>query len=626
MTPHKYGKKRILTDPSTKSGTKAGPKGSTVAGPEASTLALAGRLWRDYLRRYWPQLALALAAMAVYAASASAIPAGVEWINSGFAAPMEGVEGAAGAGEAAGGPSLRQVMIFGPLLVIVLGALNAAAQYFQTRLSAHAALATLRDLQNDMFAKMTMLDFAQIRAESSGQLISRFTNDTLVLRDTLRRVSNALRDLLTLVGLCAMMIYYDWLLFIVVLLIYPLIGLPVARIGKILRRTSRGAQAHAGELTALIGESVGGARMVKSYQVEPLERARAADAFETRYQLLKKMAYTRAANEPFIFFAGSVALAIVIFIVALRINAGALSVSEFVGFIIALLLLSQPARGLGTLNAVAQEGFAAFERMLAIIDRTPLIRSAPDARALPDGPGEIVFDHVSFSYSDEAEALNDISFTAPGGATVAIVGESGAGKSTLINLLPRFYDPSEGAILIDGADIAKASLHSVRARMALVSQEAMVFNMSALENIALGRPGASRSEIIQAAEAAAANDFIAALPSGYDTVLGEAGSTLSGGQRQRIALARAFLKDAPILLLDEATSALDAESEAKIQSALARLTEGRTVMVIAHRLSTVKDADLIIVLEGGVVVETGTHDGLIEKGGVYARQAALQFQ
>ncbi len=581
--------------------------------PAGGTRALAVRLWRDYLSRYWAKLVLALLAMAVYAASASAIPAGVEWINAGFSGDSDRYA-----------PSLNQVLLFGPLLVIGLGAANALAQYAQTRLSATAALSTLRDLQNDMFERMTALDFGQLRRRDSGQLISRFTNDASVLRETLQRVSNAVRDLLTFAGLCAMMIYYDWVLFLVVLCVYPLIGLPVARIGKFLRRTSAGAQEQAGAITGLVGESVAGARMVKAYQIEPLERARAADAFETRFQLLKKMAFARGANEPFIFFAGSVALAIVVAIVALRIGAGALSTSEFVGFIIALLLLSQPARGLGTLNAVMQEGFAAFERMLALIDTRPAIVSRKDAMDLPAGAGAITFEGVSFSYPNGA-AVSDIDIDIPAGATAALVGESGAGKTTLMNLLPRLYDAQKGRILIDGHDIAAATLRSLRAQIALVSQEPVIFNMSALENIAFGRPGASRKEIVTAAEAAAASDFIATLPGGFDAPLGEGGAILSGGQRQRIALARAFLKDAPILLLDEATSALDAENEARVQETISTLMKDRTSLVIAHRLSTVKEADVIFVMEKGRIVERGAHKDLLARGGVYAHHAGLQF-
>ena len=575
---------------------------------------LAWRLWRDYLSRYWPRLFLSLIAMGAYAASASAIPIGVEWINAGF-----------GAGEGRFSPSLDQVLMIGPALIIGLGLINAGAMYAQSRLNAGAALSALRDLQNDMFAQLMALDFAQAREEASGQMISRFTNDAIVLRETLTRASNAVRDALTLVSLCAVMIWYDWIMFLVVLAIYPLIGLPVARIGKLLRKTSANAQQQAGDLASLVSETVIGARMVKTYQLEPLERARAAGAFDERLRLLKTMAYARALNEPLIFVAGSVAVALVVLVAAQRISAGALSAEAFIGFIVALLMLSQPARGLGTLHVIMQEGFGAFERMLGLIDARPTITTRPGAPDLALGPGAIRFEGVGFAYHKDATALEEVSLDIPAGKTVALVGESGAGKSSLMNLLPRLYEPTSGRILIDGHDIAEVSLRSLRARIALVSQDAVVFDMSALENIAFGRPGASRAEIVTAAEAAAANEFISVMADGYDTPLGEGGAGLSGGQRQRIALARAFLKDAPILLLDEPTSALDAESEAKIQEALKRLTAGRTTLVIAHRLSTVKDADLIVVMDRGRIIETGTHDELMERKGAYAKQASLQL-
>lgn len=575
------------------------------------TRALASRLWRDYLVRYWPRLALALVAMAVYSGANAAIAFGVEWIFAGLS----------GGEEAA---PLARVSVIGPVVIIMLGLVYAGALYAISRLNAGAALSVLRDIQNDMFGRLTAIDFAQLRGEASGQFISRFTNDVMVLRETLARLANGVRDALTFAGLCAAMLWFDAVLFFIVAVVYGAVGFAVSWIGKIMRTASRDAQQQAGDVTSLINESVAGARMVRSYQLEPLERARAGAAFDDRLALLKKLAYTRALNEPFIFLAGSVAIAVIIGVVALRISSGAIAFSEFTGFMTALLLLSQPARGLGTLNAVAQEGFGAFERMIGLIDMAPSIKSAPDAIDLPPGPGAIRFDNVSFTYG-AGVAVDGVTLDIPAGKMVALVGASGAGKSTLINLLPRLYDVTAGRILIDGEDIKDVTLRSVRSRMALVSQEAIIFNMSALENIAFGRAEASRADIIRAAENAAANEFIAALPNGYDTVLGEGGAALSGGQRQRIALARAFLKDAPILLLDEATSALDAESEAKIQEALARLTKGRTTLVIAHRLSTVKDADLIAVMDKGRIVETGTHDELIAKDGAYAKQAALQL-
>jgi len=587
-----------------------------------STFSLLGRLWRDWMSRYWRRIALSLVCTAGYAASASAIPVGVEWINSAFTP---------GDGETAAGVTadLSTVLWLGPLLVVGLGVLNASAQYLQTRLSLGAALRTLTDIQNAMFANLMALDLGQVRADASGKIVTRFTSDPFVLRETMTRVANAIRDVLTLVALCGTMIYYDWVLFLVVLGVYPVIGLPIARIGKIIRTTSRETQAQIGDLTALLSETIGGARMVKTFRLEGYEKKRAEAAFGERLRLGEKLAFTRALNEPVIFFIGSVALAIVVFVVALRVRAGAIDGPQFISFIIALLLLSQPARGLGTLNTVVQEGLGALERIFEFLDERGAVKDAPDARDLPTEPprGRVVFEDVTFAYDGPDEpAVRGLSFAVEPGRTVALVGESGAGKSTVFNLLPRLYDVSGGRVLIDGVDVRAARLSSVRDRVALVSQEAILFDDTVRANIALGRAGAGEEEIVAAAKAAAADGFIRELPHGYETQVGEGGSKLSGGQRQRIALARAFLKDAPILLLDEATSALDAESEAQVQAALARLSEGRTTLVIAHRLATVRDADEILVMDRGRVVERGRHEALVAKGGAYARLAALQFR
>ncbi len=586
-----------------------------TAQAEASSLALAGRLWRAYLGRYAAKLGLALLAMGLYAASAAAIPAGVEWINAGLSGERASLGGFP-----------ANVALFGPVVIVALGLVNAAAQYVQARLSASAALSALRDLQSDMFGKLLTIDDAQLRAFGAGQSIGRLTNDAAVLRETLTRALTGVRDLLTLLALCAVMIWYDGVLFAVVIAIYAIIGWPVARIGAHLRKSSRAAQEQTGDIASLAAEAVAGARMIRTYDLAAHEAARSKKSFNTRLATLQKMARLRALNEPFIFFVGSLALAIVIAVVAIRIEAGALSAPQFISFIIALLMLSQPARGLSTLNAVAQEGFAAFERMLALIDTEPTIRDAPDARTLAVSAGGVSFRDVSFAYYGGEAALSGFSLEVPAGKTVALVGESGAGKSTVFNLLTRLYEPRSGSIHIDGQNIAGVTLASLRAGVAVVSQESVLFDDSVAANIAFGKPGATREEIVAAAKAAAADGFIRALPNGYDSRVGEAGGNLSGGQRQRIAIARAFLKDAPILLLDEATSALDAESEAAIQAALARLLKGRTTIVIAHRLSTIRAADLIAAMEKGRVTETGAHDELLARGGYYARAAGLQME
>ncbi|MFN3960466.1 MAG: ABC transporter ATP-binding protein [Parvularculaceae bacterium] len=579
----------------------------------ASTLQLGRRLWRDFLGRYRGKLALALVGMGVYAASAAAIPAGVEWIN----ARLSGAEPSLGALKG-------DVAVIGPAIVVILGIVNSGAQYLQARLSASAALHALRDMQSAMFEKLVVIDDAQLRALGPGQAISMLTNDVTILRETLQRVLTAVRDLLTLVALVGVMIWYDWALFLVVAGIYAVIGWPVTRIGAGLRKGSREAQAQSGDIAGLANEAVAGGRTIRAFNLGAQRWGEARAAFDERRTTLLKMARLRALNEPFIFFVGSIAMAIVVAVVAIRIGQGALNAPQFISFIIALLMLSQPARGLSTLNAVAQEGFGAFERTAALLDLAPKIVDGPTARPLVVGGGAVSFRDVSFSYEAGKRALDRFTLDVPEGKTVALVGESGAGKSTIFNLLLRLYEPQSGKILIDSQSVADVTLQSLRGSIALVSQEAFLFNDTVAANIGVGRKGASDAEIVAASEAAAADSFIRRLPNGYDTEVGEAGGALSGGERQRIAIARAFLKDAPILLLDEATSALDAESEAAIQQALSRLMKGRTTIVIAHRLSTIRAADVIVAVERGRVVETGTHEALLAKGGYYAKIFRLQ--
>ena len=455
--------------------------------------------------------------------------------------------------------------------------------YLQTRLSVGAALSALRDMQQDMFQSLTAFDFAQVRREASGQTISRFTNDPMVLRDTLTRVSRALRDLLTLLALLGLMIYYDWLLFLIVLLAYAIAAWPISAIGGYLRRKSRETQNQAGDVASLVNETVAGAAVVRTFQLEEYEKKRGRHAFDKRLGLLKTLSYTRALNEPVIFVIGALAVSGVVAAGAWRVMMGALDGAQFGAFIVTLIMLSQPVRSLSTLNAVMQEGFGAFERMLSVIDLDPEVKEREGAKPIAVQAGAVSFQDVTFAYEPGAAALNGFSLKIPAGQTVALVGESGAGKSTVFNLLPRLYDIGSGQVAIDGQDIADATLASLRGSLALVSQDAFLFDDTVRANIAAGRLDASGDEIVEAAKAAAAHDFIVELPDGYETRVGEAGGKLSGGQRQRIALARAFLKDAPILMLDEATSALDAESEAKVQRALEQLSADRTTIVIAHR-------------------------------------------
>jgi ATP-binding cassette, subfamily B, bacterial MsbA len=322
---------------------------------------------------------------------------------------------------------------------------------------------------------------------------------------------------------------------------------------------------------------------------------------------------------------GGLSVAIVLLLIGWRISTGETSLGQFAGFVSALLIAAQPMRSLGNFNAVLQEGLAAAERVFALLDLKPSVQDAPFAKPLRVASGEIAFENVGFSYLDNVHALEDVSLIIPGGAKVALVGRSGAGKSTLFNLIPRLHDPNKGRVLIDGQDIRTATLSSLRQNIALVSQDVVIFQDSVRNNIALGDLHADKAQIVAAAEAAAAHDFIQRLPNGYDTMLGDGGISLSGGERQRIALARALLRNAPILLLDEATSALDSESEHLVQQAIAKLTKGRTTLIIAHRLATIRSADIIVVLDRGRILESGTHAELLRRQGTYAMLHARQF-
>ncbi|MEM9233252.1 MAG: ABC transporter ATP-binding protein [Pseudomonadota bacterium] len=580
---------------------------------------LARRLWRGFLSPYKGRLGLAFLFMVGLAAAELGFVLLTEWIFSGLQ-PGENARFAADAGT---------VMVWGPVLVVILGLAQASMFYLQAITSQNIAVRVLRDLQRAMFGRISELDLAQSQDDGSGQLISRFTNDMAVLRESLTRAPNGVRDLVRLVGLIGALAWLDWVLFLSVLLIYPTIGLPITWLGKRIRRLGRTVQQQIGDMTGLLSETLRGQRMVKTYRLEEMEQERLGNAFDHRYTLLNRLVRIRAANEPVITVIGAVAIAAIIGIAAFRISEGLMTGADLVAFLVAMAMLSQPARGLGTLNSVVQEGLSALERVFDVLDREPSIKDTKGARPLvlaSARPPEIVFSNIHFGYGDGPSVIEDFSLTVPSGATVALVGPSGAGKSSVFNLIPRLYEADSGDITIDGCSVRDVTLGSLRDHIALVSQDAVLFDVSIAANIRFGDQGAGDEALEAAARAAAAHDFILEQPDGYASTVGEGGTNLSGGQRQRVALARAFLKDAPILLLDEATAALDSESERLIGEALTRLAKGRTTLVIAHRLATVRHADLICVMDKGRVVEQGTHDELVAQGGLYARLAALQFR
>ncbi|MBI1238884.1 MAG: ATP-binding cassette domain-containing protein [Alphaproteobacteria bacterium] len=574
-----------------------------------SSAALLNRLWRDWVSPYWGQLLLCGLFMVLVAASSSAYPLLLSWTFDLFEAKNE------------------QVYWLVPPVAIAVTALRGASLYLQTVQLNATTMRVTTDIQKAMFGHLLRADLARLTREPTGTFISRFTNDLGALRDALGRITtNLLRDVLTLVGLVGTMIYLDWALALAVLVLFPLGAVPVIQIGNRSRKLSTRSQEQAGLLTSLLNESLSGIRLVKTYGLEAYETRRAGATFEAVRSIVLKIVRNRSLIDPLLEVLAGLGLAGVIAFVGFRITTGASTIGDFVGFVGALAMASQPARAVGSLNAAVQEGLAAAIRIFALLDEKPTIVDAPEAKPLAVEGAEIAFEDVAFSYQSGTPALHHVSLRVPAGKTVALVGPSGAGKSTLFNLLPRLYDVSGGAVRIDGQDVRQVTLASLRQAIALVSQDIVLFDDTVRANIGFGRAGANDEDIIAAAKAAAAHDFILELPEGYDTRVGERGGRLSGGQRQRIAIARAILKDAPILLLDEATSALDSESERQIQEALLRLMEGRTSLVIAHRLSTVIDADLIVVLDQGRVIDIGTHLELLGRGGLYARLYRTQFE
>jgi subfamily B ATP-binding cassette protein MsbA len=392
-----------------------------------------------------------------------------------------------------------------------------------------------------------------------------------------------------------------------------------------MRRVSANTQIETGQFMTLLNQTFQGARYVKAYGMEAYELSRARRIIESLYRLVEKAQRVRSISSPMMEAFGGIAVALVILYGGHQVLSGARSPGAFFSFIAALLLAYQPLKTLAGLNTNLQEGLAAAQRLFTVLDIEPAIGDRPGAAPLRIRGGEVRFEDVNFAYDEGTQALRGVTLEIPGGKTVALVGASGAGKSTIMNLIPRFYDVGTGAVLVDGQDVRDVTLASLRSAIGLVSQEVSLFDDTVRANIAYGRFGATEDEIVAAAKAAAADDFIRALPQGYDTPVGEHGVKLSGGQRQRLSIARAMLKNAPILLLDEATSALDTESERQVQGALKTLMHGRTTLVIAHRLSTVIGADIIYVIDAGRVAERGSHAELLRRDGTYARLHALQF-
>lgn len=513
-----------------------------------------------------------------------------------------------------------------PVAVVVVMAVRSLAEYYGRMAEARISGEIVAELRQRLFARLASADLGFLQGAHSAQFVSVFASDTLIVNNAAgQTVTGLAKNGLQAAALVFGMLWLDWVLGLLVVAFLPVSIYLMGRQRKKLRSSVHRALSGSGDLSSFVSQMLTGIRVVKAYGQEEAEAARAGAVIERTRRANLATARTRGLTGPFVEGLSGVGFAAAIFYGGWRGVHGTLTLGEFMGFMAAAMLIYQPLKAVAGLQNVLSEGVIAARRVFAILDEPVRVVDRPGAPALALSGGAIRFDDVSFAYEPGQPVIDRFTLDVPAGAKVALVGPSGAGKSTILNLVLRFYDPSSGRVLIDGQDVAAASLASVRAASALLTQDPVLFDDTIAANIAYGTPGATQADIEAAARAADAHDFVTGLPDGYATRVGEAGGILSGGQKQRVAFARAMLRGAPILLLDEPTSALDANSEAKVQTALETLFQGRTVLMIAHRLSTVKRADMIVVMDRGRLVEKGTHDELVAAGGLYAHLHRTQL-
>ncbi len=503
--------------------------------------------------------------------------------------------------------------------------------FFQQYLMTDVSTRVLTDLRNKVYNKLLDFSLDFYTKEHAGNLVSRITYDTSIIQNSITEGLTTLVSQSFQVVVCLVMVFsvravykIDWMLLILSMLVLPTLVYPIVRIGKKLKKISTSTQEQMGAVTTTLFETISGIRVVKAFGMEEYERNKFAKQNHGLYRLFMKSAKREQLIGPITEYIGVVCAALVLWLGGRKVVSGELSAGAFIAFLVSLMLMVRPFNQLSRVYSIIQKALAAAERIFSILDTEASIKDGPDAVALPILKDRITFNNVNFGY-DSVPVLKGINFEVKKGEVIAIVGPSGCGKSTLVNLIPRFYDPTNGEVLIDGRDIKRATLDSLRGQVGIVTQETILFHDTIRANIAYGGQVASDEEIANAARIANAHDFISKLPEGYHTTVGERGHRISGGERQRIAIARAVLRNETILILDEATSQLDMESEKLVQDALEKLMKGRTVFVIAHRLSTVKFATKIIVLDKGRIIETGTHEELLRKNGLYKRLYDLQF-
>ena len=575
-----------------------------------TTFEVIKEIWKSFAKPFTSLLVFAIFLMVIVAVSGAVYPAIIQQVFNHLSGEETILK--------------HSFLTIVPLSIICIAMIKAVAMYLQIITVNRFAQSIATAMQTQMMSHLINADLGVIIQHSSGVFISRIMNDVNLIKEAVVRLSNNLiRDSLTILVMIGMLFWFDFLLSVLVLAIYPIAFQPILRLGRKQRGHAKRLQITMEEITSVITEVIGGTRMIKAFELEDIQNLRASKSFDKLKSAYLSLLSGRARIDPVLEVLGGIAIAGVIGVAGWRVSNGEMLVGDVLGFLTALLMLVQPVRALGTLNAVTQEGVSAANRALELLAAEPDIKSEKNAIDLNAKKAEIEFSTVSFSY-DTKPILQDVTLKIKAGETVALVGESGAGKTTIMNLIPRFFDSDKGAIYINNLDIKRLSIHSLREHIALISQDSVLFDDTVMANIGFGKSDATETDIIDAARKAAAHEFIKLLPQGYQTNVGPQGNLLSGGQRQRIAIARAILKNAPILLMDEATSALDAQSERLVQDALEQSKKGRTSIIIAHRLATIKSADRIYVMASGRIIETGTHESLLEKKGAYAKMISLQ--
>lgn len=569
----------------------------------------------SYVKPYWRIFLISIIATAITAATEPLLPALLKPMLDGTFVDRD-----------------ESIIRLIPFVVLLIFMVRGVASFASAYAIGWVGDKVVMDLRNEMFNKLMTLHTRYYDDHATGQLISKFTYDvTRVTEAATSVVTILIRDSIIIIGLMGWLLYLNWKLTMITLVMLPIIALVIRVINVRMRSSSRDSMRAMGNITQVIEETITAHKVVKLFGGQQYESERFSDRANWVRRYAMKQTVANAANVPIVQMVAAIALAFLFYLAIEQSRTDGKTVGEFLSFIAAMMMLTSPLKRITGVSVYLQNGLAAAESVFALLDT---LSETDDGKVSTDrAKGEIAFEHVNFSYQQDASASNsrlalrDICIKIPAGQSVALVGASGSGKTTIANLVPRFYSPTGGRITLDGYDLAELTLSSLRANIALVSQEVILFNDTVAANIAYGQMReVPEAEIIAAATAAHAMEFINDMPEGLNTLVGEKGVRMSGGQRQRIAIARAILKNAPILILDEATSALDSESERHVQAALETLMSGRTTLVIAHRLSTIERADLIVVMQKGQIVETGTHKELLAKAGVYAQLHHIQFE